>query len=257
MTNPLTPKTKTPMTAGRKQLLAGLCGAVLVAGISVPVAFAALDDGQYCVTATGFPEEGKSFTGERGICPAEPGTGGGISPVEPVEEPSPIPTIAPFPETTPTSPPADPASCDLDAANSAAEDLSMRAMFSDPSNAINNSLRSSIYDAQPSIDYENAVQTTTLSVNKAMAAEAYCAGESLAGSVSIDHFYSVSLRTSGGFMPVTLGSISGKTTGTLADPKSLLTRQTLNGSRTDGVYSALEASLHTVVSNEIRKDLGV
>jgi hypothetical protein len=72
----------------------------------------------------------------------------------------------------------------------------------------------------------------------------------------VDHYYAVALESAGGFR-VSLGSITGRTTGTLADPKSVLTRQTLDASRTDGVYNGLDANLATIVSNEIRKDLNV
>jgi hypothetical protein len=242
---------KTPMAASRKKLIFGTVTAALVAACVVPIAaFAALDNGGYCVTATGYDGE---FQGNKGICPAEPGA---PTPGLPTEEPIPVETIAPLPEITPTSAPEDPASCDLDAANSAAEDLALRAMYSDPSSAINRALRSNVYDTQP-VGYETHLQNIILSVDKTKAADAYCAGESLASAVSVDHYYKVDLRTTGDFMSARLGLISAKTTGTLADTKSVLTRQTLDTARTDGVYNGLDANLATIVSNEIRKDLNV
>jgi hypothetical protein len=252
-----TTTTKTPMTACRKQLLAGLCGAVLVAGISVPVAFAALDDGQYCVTAVGYEDE---FEGNQGICPAEFGTDDPAA--EPTVEPSPTaePTVpvtpAPTPTPVETTPPleTDPAACDLDAASAAAEDLSMRAMFSDVSGSVRNTLRSTVY-TDATLGYSDS-QAITLTVDRAKAAEAYCAGENLAASVSVDHRYNVNLKTTG-FSSVNLGTITAHTTGSLADTKSVLARQTLGGARTDGVYNGLDANLSTIVNNEIRKDLGI
>jgi hypothetical protein len=151
---------KTPMTARRKQLLFGTITAALVAACVVPIAaYAALDDGRYCVTAVS--DEGE-FQGNKGACPAEPGAPGTDIPTVPTDEPAPVETVAPLPETTPE----DPASCDLDAANSAAEDLFMRAMFSDKSSAINSALRSSVYDNQPSVAYQTPTQTTTLTVDR-------------------------------------------------------------------------------------------